>query len=266
MNPFVLCPQTLLGAGPLDLIAAAEAAGFDMVSLRARPAMPNDPTPDMARDPALLAQVKAALAGSSVRLLDIEAVRVTPDYNPEDSLPHLDICRELGARYLVVGAPDTDKARRLDNFRGLAALADDYDVTLMVEFAPYMGLNSLQSVVDLMDQVGSPRLAVLTDPLHLTRSGDRAASHLSLAPSLFPYADFCDAPAAFPGADALMAEARGNRLYPGEGGLPLRDFLDSLPPGLPLRIEVPRPDVDGLSYAESASRAIDATRRWFANN
>lgn len=264
MNPLSLPPQTLLGAGPLGLIRAAEEVGFDLVGLRARPAMPGDPTPDMATDSRLLSQVKSALAQSPVGLLDIEAVRLTPDYRPEQSRPHLDVCRELGAKYLVVGATDPDEMRLQDNAAGLAALAEAHEVTLTVEFAPYMAWNTLQSVLKLIAALGSDRMTLLSDPLHLARSRGTAASLAAVPAHLISYSDFCDAPAAFPGADALMAEARGHRLYPGEGGLDLRSYLAALPEGVPLRIEVPRGDTDGLPDRERAGRAIAATRRWFA--
>jgi sugar phosphate isomerase/epimerase len=49
----------------------------------------------------------------------------------------------------------------------------------------------------------------------------------------------CDAPLRDPGDAALADEARAGRLFPGEGGLPLRDYLDALPCGMPMGVEVP---------------------------
>jgi hypothetical protein len=57
-----------------------------------------------------------------------------------------------------------------------------------------------------------------------------------------------------------MAEARGDRLLPGEGTLPLSAFLDALPENLPLAVEAPTLELAGLSFAESARRAGEATR------
>ena len=61
-----------------------------------------------------------------------------------------------------------------------------------------------------------------------------------------------------------MAEARGNRLLPGEGALPLDAMLDALPKGLTVGVEAPTQELAALPFAEAARRAGDATRAFFA--
>ena len=51
---------------------------------------------------------------------------------------------------------------------------------------------------------------------------------------------FCDVPAALPPTmDAILAEARAERLFPGDGGLDLLGLLRAVPADIPLSIEVP---------------------------
>jgi sugar phosphate isomerase/epimerase len=65
----------------------------------------------------------------------------------------------------------------------------------------------------------------------------------------------CDAPLQPPGGDAA-AEARTERLLPGEGGLPLTALLSAVPPATPVAIEAPRLSLRGdLTPAEFAARA-----------
>ncbi len=61
-----------------------------------------------------------------------------------------------------------------------------------------------------------------------------------------------------------MAEARGNRLLPGEGALPLNAMLDALPQGLTIGVEAPTRELAALSLVEAAKRAGNATRAFFA--
>lgn len=58
----------------------------------------------------------------------------------------------------------------------------------------------------------------------------------------------------------LPNEARTGRLYPGDGALPLHDFLNALPADLEIECEMPRTDYADLPAAEQAKRAAQATR------
>jgi sugar phosphate isomerase/epimerase len=60
----------------------------------------------------------------------------------------------------------------------------------------------------------------------------------------------------------IIRQARGDRLFPGEGGLDLRGLLRAMPPDLPISVEVPyaRP----MAPLERAKRALSATREVLA--
>ena len=57
----------------------------------------------------------------------------------------------------------------------------------------------------------------------------------------------------------LIRQARGDRLYPGEGALDLRGLLRATPEGLPLSLEVPV--AQKLEPLERAKRALQATEK-----
>ncbi len=95
--------------------------------------------------------------------------------------------------------------------------------------------------------------------MHLQRSGGNPADISAVPASMVKAAQLCDGPATPPPDQAgLIAEAREDRLPPGEGGLPLLDFLRALPPGTAISAEVPMPKLDA---ATKLARAYAATRQ-----
>jgi sugar phosphate isomerase/epimerase len=76
----------------------------------------------------------------------------------------------------------------------------------------------------------------------------------------------CDVPAAIPPTmDAILAEARAERLFPGEGSIDLLGLLRALPRDMPLSVEVPtRTLAESVGAIERARRALAATQRVLA--
>jgi sugar phosphate isomerase/epimerase len=73
---------------------------------------------------------------------------------------------------------------------------------------------------------------------------------------------FCDVPAAIPPTmDEILAEARAERLFPGEGALDLVGLLRAVPRDLPLSVEVPTHTLARtMSASDRARRALASTR------
>jgi sugar phosphate isomerase/epimerase len=102
--------------------------------------------------------------------------------------------------------------------------------------------------------------ALLVDSIHFFRA-DNAFADLEAAPAR--YLQFCDAHPGRPTeVQELMRQARGDRLFPGEGTLDLRGLMRALPEGLPISLEVPH--AGGLDPLERARRALSATRKFLA--
>jgi sugar phosphate isomerase/epimerase len=65
--------------------------------------------------------------------------------------------------------------------------------------------------------------------------------------------------------DAILAEARAERLFPGEGSIDLLGLLRALPRDMPLSVEVPtRTLAESVGAIERARRALAATQRVLA--
>ena len=74
------------------------------------------------------------------------------------------------------------------------------------------------------------------------------------------YVQFCDGREASPGPANLRAEARGDRLYPGDGEFDLEGFLRALPRQLPISVEAPCAAYASLPIVERARLCGERTR------
>jgi sugar phosphate isomerase/epimerase len=109
----------------------------------------------------------------------------------------------------------------------------------MLEFMVFSQVKTLAEACSVVRQAAVPGAGVLVDALHLWRSGGTVADLATLKGEELAYIQLCDARATPPRLKDLRAEARGDRFYPGDGGLDLASLLAALPAGLPLSVEAP---------------------------
>ncbi|VTU45582.1 hypothetical protein [Variovorax sp. PBL-E5] len=107
---------------------------------------------------------------------------------------------------------------------------------------------------------------MLIDLLHLWRSGGTAEMLRDVPSSALGSVQLCDARLQDPTDAGLIDEARQGRLFPGEGELPLKAFMDALPAAIPVGAEVPCGQTHpGLGPWERAARACAASREFLAS-
>jgi len=226
-----LSALTLVGVSPVEAVSAAAAAGFDAAGLSV---VPQSWSASSTR------AVRERASDTGIEILDIEVIAIGPD--APDAAQHrlIEIAAELGAQHVLVIGMDPDRARLIDHFAGLCERAAAGAVTLALEFMLFTEVHTIGDALEVVRGAGHPAGAVLVDPLHLARSGGEPADLVGVEPALLPYAQLCDAPAAPPGdgPGALMSEALEARLLPGDGALPLAEFLARFPAGRPLSIEI----------------------------
>lgn len=261
MRPMSLAHLTVLDADPLTLIDAAAAGGFDAAGLRIVPAFGTGEIVDVVGDRGLQQRIKQRLRETGIRILDVEAIWLRPETQIETLKPALGTGAELGAKYVLTIAFDDEKARLLDNFGTLCAAAHFCGLRTMLEFIPYSVLGTLQKAHELLAATAPADAGLLVDALHLSRSGGDPADIAAYDPTLFSYIHLCDAPATKPPPERNRDEARGNRLYPGEGELWLDAFIGAFAPDTPVAVEAPNAKFAHLPPAERARLAGEATRR-----
>ncbi|MGA1287876.1 MAG: sugar phosphate isomerase/epimerase family protein [Rubrivivax sp.] len=255
-----LAHLTVLEVAPPALFDLAARAGFDAVGLRVHPAAPG--TPEYPLDARRAVEWRRARQQAGVAVHDIEMVPLAATTDVTRLAPMLDWGAELGATRLNVCGDDPDPARLADTYATLCDLAAPRGLTVEMEFMRWRAVGTLGQALAVVGRAARPNGRVLLDLLHLHRSGGDAQALRAAPPQWLGSVQLSDAPRADPGNDGIVAEAREARLFPGEGGLPLRDLLDALPTGLPMGVEVPTARTwPGLSDLERASRAAQAARR-----
>lgn len=265
MRPLTLGYLTFVELSPPDMISAARAGGFPAAGIRITGRYKSDSyfqvldRPDMVRD------IRQRLDDEGVRLSNISAYYVTADTTESDFKSVVDTSAALGAPLLIANRHDPDDRRYLKTMESYCDYAARAGIRLAVEFMKYSQAKSLADAVRVIDILGRDNFGLLCDPLHLSRSGGKPSDLRSVDPKRIFLAQICDAkgppPADIP---AITHEARSGRLNPGEGDLPLYDFLDALPAAVEVECEVPQVSDAGTPVAERARAIGEACRAFFA--
>lgn len=254
---------TVRGAHPLEHIDAAIAGRFNAVGLRLVPPTPGDPLVPVVGDEVLIRSILAKLADTGMEVLDVETVWIGPDIDIDALRPAMEVARRLGCRNLLSMGNDDDIARLTDHFAELCAVAAEYGLDVGMEFAAYTKVPTIQAAHRLVVAAGQSNGRVLIDALHFARSGGTPDQIAALDPARLAYCQLADARGPRPSSnEGLMAEARGGRYLPGEGELPLAQLVDSLPAGLPMGVEAPCADHEGLPVIERGRLAGLAAHRF----
>ena len=263
---FSLAYLTVMPIAPPDMVSIAARAGYQFVSLRLIPVTPQEPAYDLATDRGLMRQTKHALADTGVGVLDIELVKLYPDTATSRFEPALEAGAELGARHVIVGGYDPDRARLTDNFASICDLAQRFGLSANLEFVTWTDVSDLKEAAAVVSGAARPGGGILVDLLHFSRSHCRLEEIDALPPEWFRFVQICDAPAAEPSSvDDLIETARRGRRYLGQGGLDVAGILAHLPQGIPYSLEIPTDDgSSGTTAEERAQRAIDTAKAFLA--
>lgn len=265
-RPISLAALTVLELTPPDMVSCAADAGFSHVGIRLLPATPTEPQYDLVGDTPLLREVERRLADTGVRVLDVEIFRIKPETRIADYEAAVATAARLGASDLLVAGNDPDETRLTDTFAAFCDLAGRYGLSAGLEFMPWTDAKDLPQAARIVERSGRDNAGVLIDPFHLSRSRSRIADIAAIPPARLRFMQFCDVPARIPPTmDEILAEARAERLFPGEGGLDLPGLLRAMPRDIPLSIEVPTHRLaQTVGATERARRALAATRRVLA--
>lgn len=259
MRGLSLDSLTLTDTQPMELIRAAGAAGFDIVSLWVQaPALFPSPllTPDKEAECASLL-ADTGLAVGSLECFDLYSEDIVEAYRP---------ALELGARLggktaLAINYSNPDPAHTAAILAKFAETAREYGLGVNLE--PVAGGQSprLAQAREIIRASGAD-VGICFDPHHLIRSGDGLADLQAVEPGLIRYVQVCDGPLVQP-PEIAATEAICERLYPGDGEFPLLDLLRAAPKDTPLGIECPslRRAQAGMSAKEQAAEAIAAVRK-----
>jgi sugar phosphate isomerase/epimerase len=265
-RPMSLAALTVLELTPPEMVTCAAEAGFSHVGIRLLAATPTEPQYDIVGDTPLLREVERRLADTGVKVLDVEIFRLKPETRVADYEAAIATAARLGASELLLAGNDPDEARLIDTFAAFCDLAGRYGLGACLEFMPWTDVKDLPHGAHVVEQTGRENAGLLIDPFHLSRSRSRIEDIATIPASRLRFMQLCDVPAAIPPTmDAILAEARAERLFPGEGGVDLIALLRAVPRDLPLSLEVPTHTLARtVGATERARRALAATKRVLA--
>lgn len=243
----------------MELIGVAAAAGYAAVGLWVEPER---------FSVGYRREVKSALRDHDLQLLDAEVVWIKPGAMNPTHLHTLDIAAELGARHVLVVSSDPDQQATIHK---LTQLCDHHrGLRIVLEFGAFTEVHNLEQACEIIRAVNRPNLGMLIDALHWSRSGGTLEQIAQLPAAWLTYAQLCDASG--PGPDMtdradVRLEAVDYRLLPGEGDLPLWDWLAVLPEGLPLSLEIRSLSLRSAypDFTQRAREVRQRTQTWLIN-
>lgn len=242
-----------------DLIAAAGKAGFDAVNPRVRAVADKGPSVIAVKE------IKQRLDDSGLLALALTGFWFTPETNPKDIESMADAAAALRAPFIQSVINDDDESRALSNFSRACEIAAERKLTIAIEFLGYVAVPSLAATIRFIKASGQHNAGVCLDALALARAGETPAEVAAVDPKLICYVQICDGLRKSPPRDQLRDEARGRRLHPGEGELPIAELLDALPQDIPIDVEAPVAADAALSPELKAKKAADKTRSFLQN-
>jgi sugar phosphate isomerase/epimerase len=234
----ILAAGSMLDQPHLPLIGAAAEAGFDGVGLR----LSGEETP------AELSTVRAAAERAGIVIHDTEVHRHRLGGPGPEWL--IEATMAVGAGALLMVSDDLDPVATTEAVAAAAEACRAAGVRLAIE---YMAWVCPDNPADAVAMANEAECDLVVDLLHHHRVGAGPVElDAVVASGRLGWVQLCDAPAAHPGADGLLTEARHERMPPGLGGLPLELLLAWVPPGTPISVEV---QSDALLAVEPHERA-----------
>jgi sugar phosphate isomerase/epimerase len=263
MDRVYLAHQSFISLPPAQFIEVAAAAGFAGISLRLWSSTGTaHPLPIGGSEYSSVLAVRAA-TGTSV--VGIEAFRITSSTTRTNYQELLEQGAALGARRLLVVGGESDVEALARPFARLCEDAEALGIAVDLEFFPHSPVRTIERAAAIVQAAGHRNGFLAVDALHLARSGGSTKDVESVL-SLVGSVHLCDAPLVSPDEAGRVTESRCDRLRPGEGELPLDTLLGILPVELPVGIEVPLRDNQGLSPADGALRLYKAAARVLAQS
>lgn len=268
MPHFSLAHLTVLGCTPAEATHIAADTGYDSVSFRIIPlGLPGEPRYVLSEDKAMLRETRRALAETGVPLQDIEVARISDDRNVADYRPALEVAAELGAKHILASGFGKDRGRILEQFTELCRLAAPLGMTVDLEFMPFSDVRDMGAAHAIVVESGAANAGILIDTLHFDRAPVRLEEIDTISPSLFHFAQLNDAPHLDnPTTEQMLYTARQERLYLGEGEIPIREIMARLPP-IPCSLEIAHLQRQKeLGYKEFARVCLERARAYFGES
>lgn len=218
---------------PQDLIQVAADAGFNSVGLWVEPGRNWGKSTTGA--------VLSKIHRNDLTILDIEVIWLRADSKPDPEHHRIiDIGKEIGARNCLVVSSDPDLKSTKSMFENLCRRAEGSEMRVCLEYMWITEVKTLDDALEVVQSVSHPLGGILVDPFHHERVGHAPEKVREIPNQFLSYCQLCDVPQRGTIRDekAYYTDALDGRLCPGEGALPLKDYMSALPTTLPISLEI----------------------------
>jgi len=237
---YSLAQLTALPCSPPQLLRLAHTVECAAIGVRMLPAAPGGKHYPLMTDATMLRETLACQRDTGVQILDLEIIRINADFQLKDYLAFMETGAALQAKHILVAGDDPDLARLTASYAALCEAAQPFGLSADLEFMPWTPVANVTIARQIVEAAAQPNAAILVDALHFARCGSRLQELADLPRHLLNYAQICDGKVPGPDSvEALIFDARCERLLPGEGGIDLPALFAQLPADLPISIEIP---------------------------
>jgi sugar phosphate isomerase/epimerase len=269
MTPLGIERLGLFGMPPVEMIALAADLGCQSVGIGLTPTTGYNPDGHPAwslRDDAALRRETVVVSRDrGVAIGIVEGFAVLPDNDMRTFASDLDLVAELGCERINVVSIGKDMRQAIDGFAALSELAAERGLLVSAEMGSLGPLDRVAPALAVVREVGRANFSLLIDSMHFFRLGNSLKDFAALDPALVGYVQLADAPWA-PRFDTYMEEAMYERLAPGDGELPLAEFVRLVPEGVTVSLEIPIRSLAeaGVGPRERTKRCVDGARKLLA--
>lgn len=262
--------STIRPASLMDKIDAAAAAGFRAVELW------NEDVLAYVASGGTLGQVRDRLEEYGLIVPSMIAImgfvgndEPGREKRAGEARRRMEQARDLGAPFIVASPPlgRTDLARCGDDYAELLAMGREVGIRPAMEFLGFVEhVNSIRSVREIMERAGDPGATIVIDWFHMVRGDGRdtmlddlralrgdqiAIVHLDDVPYRKPLSEMTD----------------GDRVYPGDGDIPLAELFGALVEtgyAGPVSLELFNEELWKQDPYQVARTGFEKSRRWWA--
>lgn len=212
-------------------------------------------------------ELRKSIAARGRSVFDVEVHRIGASTGSRiDSVDTLiEMAASIGAKNVLVVGDIQDRDAVEGELRRIVRVAADHDVGVGLEYMAWTMPHSLHDARHLAEVTGC-RLVV--DALHHTRLGFTVDDlQTIIADGLLGWVQICDARSAIPeSVEALIHEARHDRLIPGRGALPIEELLSVVPASTTISIEVQSDELLAVDPRERARQLVQSSREVLRNS
>jgi sugar phosphate isomerase/epimerase len=255
MNKLINSPQNLGKTEPLAYIEATIRAGYEGIGIRTNrsPGRAYNFNPivgnrDLERD------VKNALKDSGLEVYDLYSFYLQPEMDWDILKPALEFGGEIGCKYALIIGDDPDWRRMVDTMGKIIDIIEPLGMKAAIE-AFATALTPMTTCLKFVADCKPRYVGMCLDPRQQFRDekGFDSLKPIGHDQHLIPYVQLNDS--------ALEGNAG---VLPGEGVVPLYDYLAALPDDIDISVEAQIPPNNAYTGMEWAKISAERIRKYLA--